>query len=116
MSQIDKSKEYTTRSGKPVRIYATDGGGEYTVHGAVWNEDEGLWEPNSWTAGGRFWARLEDHPLNLIEKPRTVTHKLWVNVYEDRFSAHPSEGMARAWRGSGCIETREIEIPVEVKP
>jgi len=33
--RIDINKKYQTRSGLPVRIYATDGGGPFPIHGAV---------------------------------------------------------------------------------
>lgn len=34
---IDINKKYKTRNGCEVRIYATDGGGKYPIHGAIKN-------------------------------------------------------------------------------
>ena len=47
---IDKNKQYKTRNGLPVEIYATDRGGEYPVHGAILKD--GVWRPESWTIAG----------------------------------------------------------------
>jgi hypothetical protein len=66
MSQvIDKSKTYRTRDGKEVRIYATDGGGDYPVHGALC--DNGIWIVTSWTKEGRYYKNQPEHGLSLIE-------------------------------------------------
>jgi hypothetical protein len=48
---IDITKKYQTRSGLPVRIYATDGGGERPVHFAAQNKD-GTWTNFSATDEG----------------------------------------------------------------
>jgi len=49
---IDKSKNYTTRDGRAVRIYETGSGGQFPVHGAVWLKDENRWISNSWRDDG----------------------------------------------------------------
>ena len=36
---ISKDKQYKTRDGREVRVYATDGAGEFPIHGAVLNDD-----------------------------------------------------------------------------
>ena len=65
---IDKNKQYKTRSGLPVRIYATDCGGKYPVHGAVLKDDE--WDIDCWTCDGRY-TQSSEHSFDLIEvKPR----------------------------------------------
>lgn len=35
VTTFEPGKEYKTRDGRKVRIYATDAGGEYPIHGAV---------------------------------------------------------------------------------
>jgi len=35
---MDIKNATQTKGGKPVWIYATDGGGDYPVHGANWGE------------------------------------------------------------------------------
>ena len=51
---IDITKKYTTRSGLPVRIYATDGAGQHPIHGAI--KYEGGWDDNTWCADGAYTA------------------------------------------------------------
>ena len=65
---IDKNKQYTTRCGLPFRLYATDGGGDYPVHGAVLKDDK--WNIDCWTCDGMF-IQSSEHSFDLIEvKPR----------------------------------------------
>lgn len=53
-----KPEEATqTKDGKPVRIYATDGGGEYPVHGAIWNYEFSQWVLLQWSLNGVFISR-----------------------------------------------------------
>lgn len=43
------------RDDRKVRIYALDAGGEYPVHGAVWDESEEHWTNDfEWTLDGHF--------------------------------------------------------------
>jgi hypothetical protein len=46
--------KYYTRSGEAVRIYATDAGGTYPVHGAVFNSEIEEWVLMSFTSEGRI--------------------------------------------------------------
>lgn len=63
---IDKNKQYKTRSGLPVRIYATDSGGNYPVHGAVL--DHHGWFEFGWANDGRtFINQVADCALDLVE-------------------------------------------------
>ena len=52
---IDKSKQYRTRDGRAVRIYAVDGGGDWPVHGAYMHGD--TWRIISWTAEGSVFPQ-----------------------------------------------------------
>jgi len=52
---IDVNKKYTTRDGREVRIYATDGVGCYPIHGAVL--EYGIWCITAWTVEGKKEAR-----------------------------------------------------------
>lgn len=61
---IDITKKYTTLSGKPVRIYATDGGGTFPIHGSYWDEDS--WVITRWTPDGCFFSSGCDEWRNLI--------------------------------------------------
>lgn len=63
LTQFEVGKEYQTRDGRRVRIYATDAGGDYPIHAAVWGNDR--WHaPDSWLAdGGHSRTRQSDLDL-----------------------------------------------------
>ena len=50
--QISLDKQYTTRDGHAVRIYAVDGSSNYPVHGAILYKDG--WRLYSWTITGVY--------------------------------------------------------------
>ena len=84
--KVSKDKHYTTRAGGPsgeglpYRCYATDGGGAYPVHGAVFKGGE--WWPVRHTEIGRF-NEAEKHGYDLIEfKPR-MKFERWIVVEDD---------------------------------
>lgn len=75
---IDKNKQYKTRSGLPVRIYATDGGGAFPVHGAMFHED--MQTPVTWTSDGSFDVIGRDDS-DLIEVKPKIKVAGWAAVY-----------------------------------
>lgn len=82
---IDPTKKYRTRNGREVRIYATDAGGRFPVHGAVRDKDG--WFPDEWTSKG-FYSGERDgfstpHDIDLIEVRPRIRREVWVNVYPD---------------------------------
>jgi len=64
---ININKKYQTRNGQKVRIYVTDGGGEYPVHGAAWKNNK--WYLHTWTESGKYEFISEPSDLDLIEVP-----------------------------------------------
>jgi hypothetical protein len=77
---IDKSKQYRTRDGREVRIYATDGGNHADyVHGAI-KEKGGGWAPYQWYSHGGYLSGTGD-PRDLIEVKPRIKREVWVNVY-----------------------------------
>jgi len=52
MTKIEMGKQYRTRDGKEVRIYATDAKGDQAIHGAYYCEDCWL-RPRCRSLGGR---------------------------------------------------------------
>ena len=62
--QISLDKQYTTKNGCKVRIYAIDGGGNYPVHGA-YKDDKG-WKTSIWTIDG-YNCSYTISNLDLIE-------------------------------------------------
>ena len=81
---IDISKQYRTRDGRKVRIYATDGGLEHCMtHGAAKNKS-GYWEAASWyTAHGGYYDCGVDHHYDLIEVRPRHKRTVWLNVCPD---------------------------------
>jgi hypothetical protein len=78
MDKISKDKQYTTRDGREVRIYATDGGGTYPIHGAI-ERREG-WVSASWGSTGYVVSPGREMLDDLIEvKPRKKIER-WVMV------------------------------------
>jgi len=75
---IDKNKQYKTREGREVRIYATDGGGSYPVHGAI-KRSEG-WLSASWGSSGYVVSPVREMPDDLIEVKPRMKFERWVRV------------------------------------
>ena len=76
---ISMDKQYRTKDGREVRIYAVDGGGYYPVHGAI-KTDNG-WDNTCWEKNGQYVTYQTDSDLREI-KPR-IQREVWINVYAD---------------------------------
>lgn len=75
---IDKNKQYRTRDGREVRIYATDGGDGRLVHGAIKTGD--LWVVTAWPSDDAI-SKFTQSGLDLIEVKPRIKREVWVNVY-----------------------------------
>lgn len=75
---IELGKQYRTRDGHEVRIYALDGDEEMPVHGAVLTKHG--WKVNSWARDGRWCPNMTDG-VDLIEVKPRIKREVWVNVY-----------------------------------
>ena len=85
-----------TVDGTPVRIYATDGGGVYPVHGAVFSEVDNRWIQERWTPKGRKYADGESrHDLDLTDWEEKIPWSLikgdWVARWGGIWWAHSLE-------------------------
>jgi len=81
MIKIELGKEYTTRHGREVEVYAVNvGASGKRVFGAVMTDD--CWLQCEWEMDGSRYAK-EANELDLIEKSQTVTVDIWLNVYPD---------------------------------
>lgn len=82
---IKLGKQYKTRDGCELRIYAVDGGGRFPVHGAV-KLDDGTWRQEEWTLTGSYNGEKDGHTLpnalDLIEVKPRIQREVWVNVYK----------------------------------
>ena len=88
---IDKSKQYRTRDGREVRIYATDGYPSLTIHGAIKLEDG--WEIVAWRSDGRLGGYRETDSDLIEVKPR-IKREVWVNVYPNGTSSFATKQFA----------------------
>ena len=75
---IDKNKQYRTRDGREVRIYATDGDDNMPIHGAILNKHG--WRVTSWTPDG-LSEGVGVEGSDLIEVKPRIQREVWLNVY-----------------------------------
>jgi hypothetical protein len=74
-------KQYRTKDGREVRIYAVDGMNHNKVHGAI--KLENGWGITTWRYDGLAW----DTKYDLVEiKPR-IQREYWVNVKHNDYSS-----------------------------
>jgi len=117
---ISKDKQYRTRDGREVRIYATDGYGDNKVHGAV-KEDDG-WRIYAWYEEGQYVLSDYKGRHDLIEVKPRIKRTFWMNVYpendirpyEDKYVADACESlrsvMGNVSRRIACVK---VEIDCE---
>ena len=91
INEIDINKQYRTRDGHEVRIYATDGMGLYPVHGAISVSQEHRdswsghmfkgWSLECWLSNGQHYQANKDFDLVEI-KPR-IKRTFWFNIVSE---------------------------------
>ena len=83
---IDINKQYRTRDGREVRIYATDGGAGSPVMGAVFYttpNGQWWWESARWTEDGRYDVHGRQTETDLIEVRPRHKRTVWLHVWND---------------------------------
>ena len=95
MTVFEAGKTYRTRSGCTARVYATDAGDPWSIHGA-YEERKGHWRQKSWDANGRLCSTFD--ALDLIPPeppipPVFVTDAMW-RAYTDAGYGFASLGAA----------------------
>lgn len=106
MSEIPwkAGEEYEMREMGRFRVYATDGGGDFPIHGAALYPSIG-WRAECRTADGRAVAGV-DSPDDLMPPKRVI----WVNIYDDGvIIVRKSEAEARANSGDNCVTRLRVE-------
>jgi len=78
---ISKDKKYRTRDGREVRIYATDGCGDYPIHGAILYD--GVWQLSMWLDTGSCHRNVVGSAHDLIEDKPRIKRECWLLVYPD---------------------------------
>ncbi len=112
---IELGKQYKTRDGREVRIYAVDGGGQFPVHGAV-KFSGTAWTPNEWSETGSHLGdpefRISD--LDLIEVTPRIQREVWLNVYNGRLcTGYPSKEESDRASSYDRIACVKVVIDVE---
>ena len=102
-----------TVGGHPVRIYATDGGGWFPVHGAIWENKDGPWLVYRWRRDGVGEEHKEQYNLQLHdwrdEIPWSALNPDISCVVRDQsgnwigLNASPLGPGARSWTLSGDL-------------
>jgi len=107
---IDINKNYRTRAGQEVRIYAVDGGVDWPVHGAMKNGRDNIWVVTSWDVNGKYHYLEWD----LVEVKPRIKQKVWVNVYPDHcLGAYREKRHADEMAGPTRIGCVQVEIDIE---
>lgn len=74
---IDLEKQYRTKNGREVRIYAIDGTETTSVHGAI--KGENGWFITNWRSDG-----ISGFPdYDLVEVKPRIKRTFWLNVSDD---------------------------------
>ena len=113
---IDIDKEYRTRDGREVRIYATDGGDlveGQTIHGAVLNGNN--WVFAIWNAetGKNYANSAAISKIDLIEVKRQIKETVWINIYNNYWSISSTEKFAKDKADCGILARVKVDIDVE---
>jgi len=78
--KIELGKEYETRGGDPVGIYAVGCGGVYSVHGYI-DYGRGVRVLSAWTADGLYALGGSCGDCDLVPASKRFRAERWVNVY-----------------------------------
>jgi hypothetical protein len=108
---IDITKQYKTRDGREVRIYATDGGGDRPVHGAI--KYDGGWFLRHWSAKGTTFSDHGHCPDDLIEMKPRIKREVWVNVHKDRCTVRKTKETADLLAGHATARLACVTITID---
>ena len=104
---IDIKKQYRTREGQEVRIYAVDGDEDMPIHGAILTKHG--WKVNSWARDGKWCPNMSDK-IDLIEVKPRIKREVWVNVYEGEQQAMSWLFINRNLADSAAASCKEARI------
>jgi hypothetical protein len=113
MMMISMDKEYRTRDGREVRIYATDGIGHQSVHGA-YRDVNGAWAMWLWSKEGvGTVGYAEDGVIDLVEVKPRIKRTVWVNVYSNGFAGWGDRETADANSSFTRLACVKVDIDCE---
>jgi len=107
---IDINKQYRTRDGREVRIYATDGAMPRPIHGAVKSSYDSTWHSFQWHEDGRLVHNILAVDLSdLIEVRPRHKRTVWLNMYGtgivgETCSSKQHADLAAAYNRIACIK------------
>jgi hypothetical protein len=105
--KVDFTKPVKTREGREARVYATDGSGEFPVHGAV--KYEKGWGLAEWKENGQHCTRVGCGD-ELVNVPEEVTEDLWLEFYHNgQADVFHTEAAARIYKAS-AIAIKKITV------
>lgn len=104
MTTFKPGETYKTRDGREARIYAVDGRGDFSIHGAILDKDG--WYPAEWTKSGRHYGPEMAGPSDLMPPKR----ELWVNVFGPWLHCGVHETRRDADRADSCATGSEPRI------
>jgi hypothetical protein len=112
---IDINKQYRTRDGREVRIYATDGRAMYPIHGAILQQHG--WQQSCWAVDGlHSISSSGNHSGDIIEVRPRHKRTVWVTVWSNGYTETSSKP---EWRNGplGCgqepISCVKVELDFE---
>ena len=107
---ISKDKTYRTRDGREVRIYATDGRGDYPVHGAI--QTITGWEAHIWFKSGKsIFEDDTERSGDLIEVKSRIKRTVWLNVNEH--SVFPWETKEQADKAAPIDRLACVKVEID---
>jgi len=83
---IEVGKKYYTEDGREVRIYATDAGGVFPIHGAVFEKCEKLWIEKAFSNEGKCQNGWEER-TNITHEERAPQDKELVWCWDEKYTA-----------------------------
>jgi hypothetical protein len=105
MDKIDAKpgEIWVTRCGQEARIYATDGKGEYTIHGALLYGDE--WQPFTWRENGTLlYDKASEHDIVRKHDWREELAPIWAVLKPEYKAIAMSQG--GVWK---AYTTKEVK-------
>lgn len=104
--KLDLTKPVKTRGGREARIYSTDGGGGYPVHGAIYIEEKKQWVQATWTLDGYYTVNNRVGSCDLVNVSKKITR--WINFYRHSYVTHSSreaaDSVADTSRRIACVK------------
>jgi len=118
---IDINKQYRTRDGHEVRIYATDGMGLYPVHGAISVSQEHRdswsghmfkgWSLECWLSNGQHYQANKD--FDLVEVKKRIKKTIWVNIDKQTDDFFDTKEGADEYASQHRVACVKVEIDCE---